>query len=140
MKKIGEYTVMGQLNSPDSTGASKKIQLFDGRFDTGYRVKEFQVITKDPMGSNIEFMAKLTTRENTNKFYNWQNNDQIAWSFGEFQRQQGMVDPENIIVEDLYVYAATTSNADVNYMIVMEKYEFSEWKGALTMATERSED
>ncbi len=142
MKKVGEYTVLGSLNSPDTGGASKRIQLFDGRFDTGYRVKDFQIMTKDPMFNNIEFTAKLTTRENTNRFFNWQNNDQVAWAFGEdtITGFKGLVDPENLIVEDLFIYAATSSDADINYMIVMEKYEFSEWKGALTMATERSED
>ena len=83
MKKIGEYTAKGNIAVSNTTGASKKIQLFDGRFDTGYRVKEFIVMTNDPMFNNLEFTAKLTTRENNGRQFNWQHNDQIAWAFGE---------------------------------------------------------
>ena len=83
MKKIGEYTAKGNIAVSDTTGESKKIQLFDGRFDTGYRVREFIVMTNDPMFNNLEFTAKLTTRENNDRKFNWQQNDQIAWAFGE---------------------------------------------------------
>jgi len=142
MKKIGEYTAKGNIAVSNTTGASKKIQLFDGRFDTGYRVKEFIVMTNDPMFNNLEFTAKLTTRENNSRIFNWQHNDQIAWAFGEDTVWlKGIVDPENLIIEDLFIYAAinTTSDVQINYMIVMEKYEISDWQGALAMATERAD-
>ena len=140
MKKIGEYTVKGNILSPGTGGASKRIQLFDGRFDTGYRVVRFEIMTQDPIFNNIEFTAKLTTRENGDRLFNWQHNDQIAWAFGEDTIYlKDVIDPENLVVEDLHIYAATSSEVLVNYLIVMEKYEFSDWKGALTMATERAD-
>ena len=49
MKKIGEYTVRGQI----SDGIVEKIILFDGRFDTGYRVTSFVVFGTDPFLSLI---------------------------------------------------------------------------------------
>lgn len=142
MKKIGEYTAKGNIAVSDTTGESKKIQLFDGRFDTGYRVREFIVMTNDPMFNNLEFTAKLTTRENNDRKFNWQQNDQIAWAFGEDTVWlKGIVDPENMVIEDLFIYAAinTTSDVNINYMIVMDKYEISDWQGALAMATERAD-
>ncbi len=45
MKKIGEYTTRGIITSSDTE--SHKIQLFDGRFDTGYRVTSFKVSLSD---------------------------------------------------------------------------------------------
>tara|TARA_Y100000114_G_scaffold128133_1_gene125071 strand:+ start:186 stop:617 length:432 start_codon:yes stop_codon:yes gene_type:complete len=142
MKKIGEYTAKGNIAVSDTGGESKKIQLFDGRFDTGYRVREFIVMTNDPMFNNLEFTAKLTTRENNDRKFNWQQNDQIAWAFGEDTVWlKGIVDPENMVIEDLFIYAAinTTSDVNINYMIVMDKYEISDWQGALAMATERAD-
>ena len=142
MKKIGEYTAKGNIAVSNTTGASKKIQLFDGRFDTGYRVKEFIVMTNDPMFNNLEFTAKLSTRENGDRIFNWQHNDQIAWAFGEDTVWlKGIVDPDNMIIEDLFIYAAinTSSDININYMIVMEKYEISDWQGALAMASERAD-
>ena len=49
------------------------------------------------------------------------------------------MDPENLIIEDLFIYAAinTTADVNINYLITMEKYEISDWQGALAMATER---
>ena len=38
MKKIGEYTVRGRLAAQETA----KIQLFDGRFDTAYKIKDFK--------------------------------------------------------------------------------------------------
>ena len=142
MKKIGEYTAKGNVAVTGTGGSSKKIQLFDGRFDTGYKVKEFIVMTNDPMFNNIEFTAKLTTRENNSRIFNWQHNDQIAWAFGEDTVWlKGIVDPENLIIEDLFIYAAinTTADVNINYLITMEKYEISDWQGALAMATERAD-
>ena len=54
---------------------------------------------------------------------------------------EGIVDPENMVIEDLFIYAAinTTSDVNINYMIVMDKYEISDWQGALAMATERAD-
>ncbi len=141
MKKIGEYTAKGQFTSPGTTGAEERITLFDGRFDTGFRVVDFQIMTGDPMFDNIEFTAKLSTVSSDSRLFNWGDNDQVAWAFGEdtITGFKGLVDPDNLIVEDLFVYAASTSAVEINYMIKMEKYEFSEWKGALAMVRNRSQ-
>ena len=47
MKKIGEYTTRGRVD--DQT--VQRITLFDGRFDTGYRVVQFDVLPSDPTNS-----------------------------------------------------------------------------------------
>ena len=141
MKKIGEYTAKGQFVCPGTGGATHKIQLFDGSFETGYRVVDFQIMTGDPIFNNIEFTAKLTTRENNARTFDWAHNDQIAWAFGEdtITGFKGLVDPDNMIVEDLFIFAASSTQAVINYMIKMEKYDISDWEGALAMVRNKSQ-
>ena len=140
MKKIGEYTAKGQFTSPGTGGGEHRITLFDGRFDTGYRVVKFDIMTQDPIFNNIEFTAKLTTASTTSRLFNWANNDQIAWAIGEDTvYEKSWVDPDNMVIEDLFVYAASSSVVVVNYMITMEKYDITEWQGALSMVRNRSQ-
>jgi hypothetical protein len=141
MKKIGEYTAKGQFTSPDTGGAEHMINLFDGRFDTAYKIIKFEIMTQDPIFNNIEYTAKLTTQSTTSRLFNWANNDQIAWAFGEdtITGFKSVVDPDNMVVEDLFVYAATSSSTDINYMITMEKYEINDWRGALAMVRNSSQ-
>ena len=49
-----------------------------------------------------------------------------------------LIDPNNLIIEDLYVYARG-NDVGINYMITMEKYHFSEWRGALAMAVDAAD-
>ena len=75
MKKIGEYTVKGQIVSDNS--AMTKITLFDGSFSTGYRIKSFRVSMKDRASTSSESTsAKLATDDtgNDNREWNWQLN------------------------------------------------------------------
>ena len=43
MKKIGEYSSKGTIAS----GVETKILLFDGRFDTGYKLTKFMIFPHD---------------------------------------------------------------------------------------------
>ena len=153
MKKIGEYTARGQIDETSSeNGAPATINLFDGRFDTGYRVTEFYVWGSNlGTSSNVDASGKLATSKNVasgTQFFNANDDREIAWgsSAGStdtaFNAPPGaIIDPENLIIEDLYVFVrAPNDTIPVNYLIVMEKYEFNEWKGALTMATDRQGD
>ena len=75
------------------------------------------------------------------------DDNQIAWAASAGATDAGLgfgegpiLDPDNLIVEDLYVYGRTSnSDALVNYLVVMEKYEISEWKGALPLAVDRAQ-
>ena len=151
MKKIGEYTARGTISEQDTeAGLPEKIALFDGRFDTGYKVKEFYIWAVNYSGSSHpDCVGKLATNERAStastEFMNANNNAEIAWAAtagstdgGLGFAEGGVVDPDNLVVEDLYVYArhaGTTGPA--NYMVIMEKYEFNTWRGALAMSAER---
>ena len=152
MKKIGEYTARGTISETDTiNGKPQKIPLFDGSFETGYRVVEFHVWGSDYGGAdNAEIVAKLSKNDigstAAESFLRADDDNQIAWAgagggVAKFDQQASIVDPDNLIVEDLYVYAHTTATqADpINYLVVMEKYQITDWQGALAMARDRAQ-
>ena len=153
MKLIGRYTARGTTSEADTeAGRLAKIQLFDGSFKTAYRVVKFDIWSATySNSSNPDVLGKLSknaigTTGATN-FFRADDDNQIAWagnigSSDLFQIQTtGIVDPDNLVVEDLYVYARTSGDSaqPVNYMVIMEKYEITDWQGALAMARDRAQ-
>jgi hypothetical protein len=144
MKKLGSsYTVKGILDEP----GSKKIPLFDGRFDTGFVVTDFVIATSNPDDSAEDCWARLSTESNNSSLWDWSDQTSVAWAVSE-NRVAGspvfgrtIVDPDNLVIEDLWVYARSiTGNDRVNYMITLQKYEFNEWRGTLAMVRNLSQN
>ena len=121
MKKIGDYTARGIVSEDDTTsGSPQLIPLFDGRFDTAYRVVEFKIWAASwDSNSNPDVIGKLsknadgvTTQAN---FMRADDDNQIAWAGTAGSTETfvaplvGLVDPDNLVVEDLYVYVRTLS-------------------------------
>ena len=152
MKKIGMYTARGVV-SQDETGAGEPqmISLFDGRFDTAMRVIEFHIwSTNYASGANADVVGKLSKNgigtTGSVDFMRADDDNQIAWAGGNgatnmLSNVPSIIDPDNLIVEDLYVYARTsgTTSNPINYFVVMEKYQISESEGALLMARDRAD-
>ena len=153
MKKIGEYTARGVVpGSNAGAGTPIELTLFDGRFDTGYVVKEFKIWSTD-YGSDAgaDCIGKIskaaTSTTAASEFFRADDDNEIAWATSEGASQSGndagfgdaILDPNNLVVEDLYVYARSSTSDDINYMITMEKYSFSDWKGALAMAVDAAD-
>ena len=155
MKLIGRYTARGIVTeSETAAGNPQKIPLFDGSFTTGYRVVEFYIWPSSFGGSSEpDVIGKLSKNDDGvgnsgNDFWRADDGNQIAWSGAAGSTDTlnapvfTVIDPDNLIVEDLFVYArgasATTTRA-INYLVVMEKYEIDDWKGALAMARDRAQ-
>ena len=150
MKKIGMHTARGQINETDTAaGRPKMVQLFDGSFKTAYRVVDFKIWGSNWASSstNPDVIGKLSTSENSSgaaaTFMNADDDAEIGWAASAGGIEGGgapfadsIVDLDNLIIEDLYVYALSTGSATtgINYLIVMEKYQISEGMGALAMA------
>jgi hypothetical protein len=142
MKKIGEYTTRGQLIHR----FTERIPLFDGRFDTGYRVVSFRVYPTEPFTAAADVVGVIATEEAAATI-EWDLSDsrQIAWASvdirtGGFAKGGGTVDPDNFIVEDLYLHAFSGTGDPINYIITMEKYETTEWMGALALVRNSAQD
>ncbi len=153
MKKIGSYTARGIVTEAETTaGEPQKITLFDGLFTTGYRVVDFKIWSADYNGSSQpDVIGKLSKNASgvtgATDFFRADDDNQIAWAASAGSGDGGLgfgegpiIDLDNLIVEDLYVYArSTTAGVKVNYLVVMEKYSISDWQGALAMARDRAQ-
>ena len=147
MKKIGTYTVRGSGFESDDGQGPIKIPLFDGKFSTGYRVTSFQVWASSIADTYDQRLgAKLgtvgTLSQAASDFMNAGDQREIAWagqgdgSIDEMGPVTSIIDPDNMIVEDLYVYLRAnqqTGVEKVNYIITMDKYDITDWQGALCM-------
>ena len=110
MKKIGEYTCRGTVNTDDTLD---RIILDDGRFDTGYRVTDFKVFIHDTDGTSIRVItAKLMTDDDAQAGINFNadNNEEIGWAVYNFDGNDprmphywSLVDPDNLVVQDLFI-------------------------------------
>ena len=152
MKKIGMYTARGVIDEDKTAaGTPQEISLFDGRFDTAYRVVEFHIWPGNINNStNPDVIGKLSKNDdgvvsNVN-FWRADDDNQIAWAgvtggSDAINAPFKLVDPDNLIVEDLYVYGLTagSTTTPINYLVIMEKYEISDWQGALAMARDRAQ-
>jgi len=152
MKKIGEYTIRGMTNETESeSGRPRRITLFDGRFDTAYRVTYFQVWGATYASStHPDCVGKLGTRGDLEAqsidFMNAADNREIAWagtagSTDSWNTVASIIDPDNLIIEDLFVYVRNVSDAEnISYLVKMEKYKISEAQGALTMVRNNAQN
>ena len=144
MKKIGElYTLTGKMpvNTPNF-----RVPLFDGRFDTGFRVESLEIVDSLPISQNVEFQMIVSTDELVDAVtFNFGDQTQIAWALWNSPNVYSgpkveWVDPDNLAVEDLFLsLRGGSDNTDCNYIIKMQKYEFSEWRGALAMVRANSQ-
>ncbi len=138
---------MGDLRTIRGQGVAgdvDRIQLFDGQFTTGYRLKRIVITPSNPLDAE-EVTARLLTEDiGHGTSWNWARNEQIGWAswntptntrFGQFD----LVDEECIIVEDLYIDFSGDSGQLINYLIELEKVTFSDWRGALAMVQNRSQ-
>jgi hypothetical protein len=146
-----KYTCRGSTTASGDT--PEKIHLFDGRFDTGYRVLSFRVAPSDIDFSTIRtFACKLATTDDLNRQrWDWSDQREVAWAYTTWDSNLGqapasfpvLVDSETIIVEDLYFYseeASIEATSGVNYFIELEKVDIPEWKGALSLARDAQSD
>lgn len=140
MKSQRIYTAKGSVLA----NTVQRLKLFDGRFDTAYRILDFSIAPRDiATGENVGM--KIITEEKThNDQWFWENNNEVGWGSytkntgngpGEFTRW----DKDALIVEDLYLDCTADAGEFVNYMITLEKVSISDWKGALAMVRNKSQ-
>lgn len=146
MKKIGIYSARGQLPEGDV----QRIILFDGRFDTAYKVINFQIWAGDVSSSSNDCAAKLTTVDlgpmsSSGDMLNAADNREIAWSAVQagtagFNNIASIVDPDNLVVEDLFISGQSGgSTIPINYLITMEKYDVTDSLGVLAMVRNKAQ-
>jgi hypothetical protein len=145
MKRVkgGTKVIRGQISA---SSYQNKIQLFDGKFTTGYRIVGFEFMPKDPQ-SGLEYLIKVSTKPKSNLAeFNWDDVEEVAWGIYNTPIASRFgtdvtIDPENMAIEDLYVSVYTTGESGhfMNYQLTLEKFEFTAWDGAATMVKNQSQ-
>ena len=75
--------------------------------------------------------------------WNAEDSYQIAWTgfhtttFGAGYEPQQIIDRENLIIEDLYVYGNTATGSKVNIYMEFDKYALDTYQGSLAMVKNR---
>ena len=148
MKRVkgGLKVVKGQITMNTHSGAENRIQLFDGKFTTGYRITEFRIVPKSPQNQE-EVIAVVSTepRGAVPSTLDFSNNEEVAYSLWNVPNQTehsswNWVVPDNMAVQDLWVSNYTTGDdTHLNYYLILEKYEFAAWDGAATLVRNQSQ-
>jgi len=142
-KKIGKVLTM-RGTSPSNV-ANHKLNLFDGRYDTGFKLVSFEIVSKNASDTTQEATATLYNRKQAGFSREWDFSDveQVGWSgwmipIGSRFGIWNLVDDETILVEDLFlaIYGAMEST-DFNYIIKLQKYDITEWEGALSLVSRK---
>ena len=149
MKSLGRFTVRGQLLETDG---AHQIRLFDGKYKTAYKIVEFTVFGATANASaNPDVMGKLATTGNLStgsvNFFNAADTRELAWS-GSAGSSDTMfnspvarvLDPDNLVVEDLYIYARSSGTEPINYLIVLEKLDVGLTQGMYTLVQNNSQN
>lgn len=142
MKKIGEYTNRGVAANLTTI----RIPLFDGRYDTGYKVTKFMVAPTQGGAANDVYAKLLTEDYTTNpRVWDWQDQREIAWSSsnsvttGVKNQEFSLVDRENLIIEDVYFRGEDNGDDEISYYIEFDKYELEPFRGPLAMIENKSQ-
>jgi hypothetical protein len=140
----GRKVMTGRITEGTYNGNENKISLFDGRFDTAYKLISFKIAPETPATSQ-ELIGKLSVQPKSNVTkWNWSDIEEIAWAHwgaDKYQDDYENVRDDSMIVEDLYVsgYNETVDGAPINYEIILEKHKITAWDGASIMVRNQSQ-
>lgn len=138
MKRVknGTRVLTGQIVEGTYQGVENRLQLFDGKFTTGYRIVSFKVVPEEPTVAN-NVIAKISTEpKSTITKWHWDDVQELGW-FHWSSMHRGVetslnLREDNMVIEDLWLstYSVEVDQALINYEIILEKYEFPAWDGA----------
>jgi|TARA_R110001592_G_scaffold333371_1_gene617162 hypothetical protein len=140
MKMTRTRTLRGQLEV--TAGGTAKAQLIvdDGLLNRGYRVTGFFVWENS--GSPTQFNAVLSMSPVTvGTDMDASKNNQIAWAWQATSGgwKEYILDPNHVIVRDLFVTVSDASNDFYNYMIVVEEYAITDDEAIMNIIKEGSQ-
>lgn len=137
-------TLRGQITE----GEIKRLIVDDGRLNHGYKVTKF-VVSGRPDSSANDAWALLALDYDTTPVWDWSDNRQIAWSSTNVQSTGGaqpfftLVDPEHVVILDLYITGTVGSaggSSVINYLIELEPLDLTYDQAILSLIKERSQD
>ena len=137
------HTLRGTLSS----GERRRLIVDDGQFTHAHRVKRF-VVTPVDMTSGSSDCQGVLAIDLDGLTVNWRfdDNRQIGWAiFGMAGQYQGthsfdVIDPDHVVVRDLWVTANITTGQNVNFLVELEPVTITEDQAVLALIKEVSQD
>lgn len=140
MKRTGTHTLRGQVSVTGGGNGKVQIIVDDGRINTGYKVTGFYLWLDS--ASNASFSASLSMSEViAGSGMDASDNSQIAWVYvapngSDSVLKEYIIDPDHIIVRDLFIQLSGAPTDTYNYMIVTEEYELSDNEAIINIIKE----
>lgn len=114
----GIHTLRGQLEMPMTE--PQRASLFNGSFTKNFKVVDVQIFPDSVVNNDtlliLHFDSNLKTNMDAadNAQFGWAATDALAqdWSY---------IDPDHIIVQDLFISALAAAPGIVNYVIKLEQ-------------------
>lgn len=138
------YTAIGKI--PVATDPVKRIRLFTGTYDQGYKIVYFSIAPSN-YAVDPDVVAKVTTQDpgtDDARDWDWGDNRQLAWaalqSNGANATGYYYADHiDNLVIEDIYISGYSSTNQAVNYKIILEKVPLKEYQASLAIVNNMSQ-
>lgn len=140
---MARHTMRGQL----ANNETRRLILDDGQFTQAHRIVGFYAFPVRPDNAAEDVAATLALNEDAARItWDASNNGQIGWAatgIGGSRDIQGtfsVIDPDHIVVRDLWIYGSGSAAAPVNYLVILEPVEISEDRAVLALIKEVNQD
>ena len=114
----GVHTLRGQLTLPMT--AARRAALFNGSWTRNFKVIDVQIFPSAAV--NNDTLLVLHFDDNVKTSLDASDNAQFGWATTDGLAQDwSYVDPDHIIVNDLFISALGANPGQVNYVIKLEQ-------------------
>lgn len=124
----------------------KHLIIDDGNLNHAFKVLEFKVFSSYPLTGNADAWATLAVNEEGAVVWDASNNGQIGWSGQAIRDADGpmnefsLIDPDHIIVRDLYLYGQSGLGDNFNYFVRLETVSLSDDESIMALIKESNQD
>ena len=120
--KNGIHTLRGTITLPMSEPI--RAALWNGTWTQNFKVVDFQIFPSDLVNNDtiailhFDNVLKAAAAANDNAQFAWATTDALAqdWSY---------VDPDHVLVDDLFISALGVAAGTVNYVVKLERIKTS---------------
>lgn len=137
-------TLRGKV--PTNQGVRRLI-MDDGNPTHAYKVVDFRILSIDPSNSAGDCFGTLALDEDGARTWDLGDNRQIGWAgqtmIGSAAPDATMhvIDPDHIVVRDLYVFGfGTGAEPGYQYLVTLEQVDITMDQAVLALIKERSQD
>ena len=116
----------------------KRLLTYDQNLNYAYKVVKFNIMPSG--GSQLnDTQATLGLDEDVSTI-NFSDNRQIGWCVINPNQYINLLDPDHLVIGDLYLNINTAADVNLNYLVEVERLEVSDVEAVMTLIKERSQD